>query len=653
MRPDAAAAISALLLVPLLLLFAACEFIEQNPPPNIPATVIAEGSTVAAEAATVVAEGSTVAAEAAADAKQAVATVVALVTPQPQPTSTRAVPTPTPPPTPTPLPPTPTPTEDPPPTVAPVTVGEDHNETIVTSLGQQVDVTVTGFHQNHMQSDQLVLAINTAERLLDVPYPSPRVTLQRVGEVHGGFCGNNGMSYAPRLDDDPYVINGSVMSLKVDDECDDAFRTIAHEVAHSWFHHNEPADWIDEGLASAIEQQVVQAIAPGEVVYPPVTWCRNYPNISELVAAGPDRIYEDPYSGYGCHYTLGDGIFGELKNLYGDSAFNARIAYLTRRAEGETKPAHTIDNIRATLGDDPDALEIINRWYGGQPEMRKFLHLDVVQWTFPPTTDGDYLHFAGRTTEPGLVHNFVLGENPFCSQFNLYRNVVGQEWVTSLSDPLPVGWTRSEVSAIVVINDLIDPGTGEFSVTARINDRSISEIPELSLVVRSRVEPDESSTCAGSESYSQVAVSQGEIPAQLKVYKDYHWDTIEWIYPPTITGNTLRFVGKAAPQTISLEDIDGYCSQFSFYERDENGHHFLDYLNLLLPGDRFWSGPLTGEVTSYTMGEDGTFDAIVTLTSNALAGYQNPVLVVTTLAVQDESTNLCENWDVLSAVDIR
>ena len=64
--------------VVLLLLSAACGFLEQNPPPNIPATIVAEG-------ATVVAEGATVAAEAAAEARVAVATVVALVTPEPRP----------------------------------------------------------------------------------------------------------------------------------------------------------------------------------------------------------------------------------------------------------------------------------------------------------------------------------------------------------------------------------------------------------------------------------------------------------------------------------------------------------------------------------------------------------------------------------------
>ena len=54
----------------------------------------------------------------------------------------------------------------------------------------------------------------------------------------------------------------------------------------------------------------------------------------------------------------------------------------------------------------------------------RYFHLDAVEWTFPPTIDGDYMHFAGRTREPGLVHDFILGDDPYCSQFTLYRNVI-------------------------------------------------------------------------------------------------------------------------------------------------------------------------------------------------------------------------------------
>ena len=79
-------------------------------------------------------------------------------------------------------------------------------ETFTTSLGQTVDATVSGFEDGSLRFDQLVLAINEGERLLGVPYPSPIVTMRRVTEVSGGFCGNNQTNYAPRYAGDSYAI---------------------------------------------------------------------------------------------------------------------------------------------------------------------------------------------------------------------------------------------------------------------------------------------------------------------------------------------------------------------------------------------------------------------------------------------------------------
>ena len=104
---------------------------------------------------------------------------------------------------------------------------------------------------------------------------------------------------------------------------------------------------------------------------------------------------------------------------------------------------------------------IINRWYDGQPEMRKYRHLDAVRWTFPPTIDGDYLHFAGTTDQPELVQDFVLGKDPYCSQFSLYNDTGKQKWVASVTDPLLAGWSHADSSKVVTINHHISPETGE------------------------------------------------------------------------------------------------------------------------------------------------------------------------------------------------
>ena len=870
------AAISGLLLMPLLLFCAACDLIDGTPPPNIPATVAAEVEETAAtvveeveetaatvveeveeSAATVVEEVEETAATVVEEVEETAATVSALLTPEPPPTPSPPPPTvqptptsePTPPPTetsptepvatatPTPTPATPTPISSPSPepvmptplrttptpesadgteptlaptapqitlplpTLAPVIPFGSRAETITTSLGREVDATVAGFVDSSLRFDQLIQAINEAERLLGAPFPSPRVNMQKVREVAGGFCGNNQMSYALRYLGDPYVVDGSVISLRIDDECDETFLTIAHEVAHTWFHGNDPADWIDEGLANAIEAQVVRAKLQDRVFYPPVTYCQSLGNLSELERGAPSRISQDPYSGYGCYYSLGDGIFGELREFHGDSGFNQRIARLARRSENETDRAHTIDDVRSVLGDNPQALEIINRWYEGQPEMRKYRHLDAVDWTFPPTIDGEYLlfagritppdavhdfvigddlqcsqfslgegisnlewvqsvsrplpagrthhqdsrvitinhhinpdtgefrftaiilnnalagdqelslsikervatgsdgrclesinyaqipvafgsipqelkqaayfhldavdwtspptidgeylHFAGRTTEPGLVHNLVLGNDPFCSQFALFRNIINQERVATFSDPLSVGWSHGEVPKVVVVNDQINPGTGEFSVTARINDPGLSQIAELSLLIKSRATVGANNLCGASDNYSQIAVSLGEIPNELKVTRHYHLDAIHWTNPPAISGASLTFAGIAEPGSIGLESKDGYCGQFSLYWRDESGYHRIASLAPLLPNNMHWTNPQAAEMVEGWTYTDGKFNATARLSPDLLSQYRNLILVVSTAAAVDPITNLCGESDVLSAIDIQ
>ena len=636
--------------VSLLLAFAACELLDQTPPPNIPATVVAEG-------ATVVAEGATVAAEAAAEAKEAVATVIAIVTPEPQRPGSRSVATPQASPTPAPtLPPDPAPTPTPQPsrlTGQQVITADERSETITTLLGQQVDATVSGFADTPVRIDQLVQAINDEERLLGLPYPAPEVTLRHVSEVEGGFCGQNQPIYAPRLEGDPYLMESAVISIRIDDDCTRPFNTIAHEVAHTWFHGNDPAHWIDEGLANAIELQVVAGTQPGEVQYPPVTYCRDYTNIGELEQATPPRSGEDQYGGFSCNYSLGDGIFGALLDHYGDNAFNARVAQLARSPASATRKAHAIEDIRQFLGDDASSLEIINRWYAGQPVMRKYRHLDAVEWTFPPTIDGEYLHLAGTTDQSGVVHDFVPGEDQFCSQFALGKGISDEEWVHDVSPPLQAGRAHHEDSRVVTINHDIDPITGRFHITAKILANALADIRDLSLSVKERVTAGEDGLCNESINFAQIAVSIGQIPAELKVSEHYHLDAIEWIVPPTFRGQTLTFRGRAQPGTIALEWRDGYCGQFSFYEHDGIGYHYIDSLNPFLPGSQNWIGLITGEGSNYHIAEDGTFEATASLPSNALSGYDNLVLVVTTPAAVDPASGRCGASDVLSAIDIQ
>ncbi len=595
-------------------------------------------------------------------------------------------------------------------------------------------------------------------------------------------------------------MESSLIEIRVDNVCDDTFATIAHEAAHTWFHGNDPADWIDEGLANAMEAQVVSANQSDEIAYPPVTYCRNYVNINELELDNPFRESNDPYTDFRCNYSLGDGIFGALREYYGDSEFNQRIAQLARRSTNTTKQEHTIADIRKTLGDDGPAIEIVNLWYEGQPEMRKYrhqdavawtlpptidgeylhfhgvtdipelvhdfgigedpycsqfvlregigkeewvnnvsrplpagrthhegsrvitinheidpdtgsfqvtakilgnalsgirdlslsvnervivgadrvcdesinysqvpvvtgkiptelkvaqyFHLDAVEWTFLPTIDGDYLHFAGKTREPGLVHNFVLGNDSYCSQFSLYRNVINQDLVATIRDPLLVGWSSNDVPEVIVVNDNINPATGEFSVTALINDHRVLEIPELSLLVESRIEVGDDELCAQGDTYSQVRVSVGEIPSELKIAKHYHQDAIEWIGTPTIKGDLLTLQGMVEVGVINLQWRNEYCGQMSLFERDERGYHRIASIASLLPDNRKWSNPQAAELVEGWTYTDGKFKATARLSSDLLLRHGALILVVRTATTVDKTTQLCGDSEVLSAVDI-
>ena len=107
-----------------------------------------------------------------------------------------------------------------------------------------------------------------------------------------------------------------MIRLRVDNKCDDTFGSIAHEVAHTWFHGSDAADWIDEGLANSIENQMKESNPEAGVLYPPVTYCASYRNIKKLEMSAPTRDASSEASGFSCNYQLGDGIFGALREYF-------------------------------------------------------------------------------------------------------------------------------------------------------------------------------------------------------------------------------------------------------------------------------------------------------------------------------------------------
>ena len=278
---------------------------------------------------------------------------------------------------------------------------------------------------------------------------------------------------------------------------------------------------------------------------------------------------------------------------------------------------------------------------------------DAVTWDFPPTIDGNYIHFAGRTGRPGLLQEFILGDNPYCSQFHLYRGPGQREWIGDIAEPLPVGWHYEEVPKIAVVNGSINPDTGEFSITARINDESVAGTRNLYLAVESRALLGSDGFCLPSNTYSETPVAYGNIPDGLESTRHFHLDAIQWVDPPAITGDTMRFAGKASPGLVRLTWQEGYCSQLHLYDLTESGYHYIDSINPLLPSGRFWTDSVTAEVTSQRTESDGTFEATVKLSGNALRNYRNPVLAVDAQSVLESTTIQCGDSDTLSAIDVR
>ena len=577
--------------------------------------------------------------------KLALATIASTERPQTTPVVTRRMATP--------VPPRATSTALPTvsPTLVPLETASKVARTVNTSLGQRVDITVEGFAENRLRFNQLVQIINEEEQLLDVPFPAPRVSMRRVSQLPGGFCGHNQMSYESRYQGDPYIVEASVIRLRVDSECDETFGSLAHEVAHTWFHGSDAADWIDEGLANSIEYQIKEANPETAEEYPPITYCASYRNISELESAVPIRDASTEASGFSCNYRLGDGIFGGLMEHFGADEFDRRVAKLARRSENRTNRSYTVKDVREALGADGKSRGIIDLWYEGEPEMRIYRHLDQVTYTYPPTLDGEYLYFAGRIQQPELIHDFVLGNDPYCSQFHLFSGLADREYLGSIADPLPVGWHHDTIPKLVVINSEVNSATGDFQVTARVNDLTLLKAKDLSLQTGSRVTEGADQKCKEDTHFSQVKIAPGTITDEFKQVRYYHQETVLWAQPPRVKDFSLTLAGVAPPGTLSLEWKERSCSQFLLYEFDSRGYTRVATVYPMLPAGHTWNTIPDAEVTSGKVYSDGRFEAMIEIWDKNLLSHDHLVLVVRAETRKD-NTNTCLTGEVMGTARI-
>ena len=539
--------------------------------------------------------------------------------------------------------------------VKPVNLPNHRRDIVTTDMGQRIIVDVRGFRDSPLRYRQLVTIIEEIESLLQMPYPAPHVTMRQVRTLAREFCGRNQIEYLPRVSGDPYRVQQSNIRIKIDEDCDDTYSSIVHETAHTWFHGNEY--WVDEGLANVVENIIVQRHKPDQASpYPPQTYCKTYANIAALEHANPPRQYAGPASGVACNYRLGDGIFGALHQHHGESRFLQMAGKLARGPQEQKNFRHNVTTVHTVMGIDATATAIINDWYSGQPQMRRYQHLDLVEWDQPPTIDGEYIHLSGHLAQPGLIKNLILGDHPYCSQFTIYdEDAPG--WDASLSDPLPVGWYWDEKPEAIITNYEIDESDGWFSVTARINDDTILQKRELSLTIDERVHAGADGYCKPGLTYAETEILRGPVADHLKAETHHHLDAIRWDSPPAIISApngslTVSISGQAQPNTVNVTHIEGFCSQFDVYEYDEFGYHYIDSVRPMLPNNQRWTDDSIADIISGDGWDDGRFEAVIQFDA-VISRLQNPLLVIRNKAQRKPNTDECEDADAIGVVELQ
>ena len=208
--------------------------------------------------------------------------------------------------------------------------------------------------------DLLESSVRSAERFMNIPFPTDQVTLQFTKlNVTEGYRGSFMPSFPggtvqilPRYDQHALVTThyspGNEKELA---------EIIAHEVAHYYWHHH--ASWIDEGMAETLESHI-----ENDRVGTPVALsgpeCRWYPAIIFLENHSPPLT---EYAKFLCNYTLGQSLFLAIEASIGKEEFiqGARRLYKTRTAPH-------IESVRAAFPNSGDTPEIIKYHYYGDPD---------------------------------------------------------------------------------------------------------------------------------------------------------------------------------------------------------------------------------------------------------------------------------------------
>ena len=117
----------------------------------------------------------------------------------------------------------------------------------------------------------------------------------------------------------------------------------------------------------------------------------------------------------------------------------------------------------------------------GELKAPKHYHSDAVDWTTPPTLNGNTLAFAGKAEPGGITLEWQDG---YCSQFAFYEHDErGYHYIASLNPLLPDGryWTGEITGEVTDYRSYAD---GAFEATANMRDGALSGYLNPVLVVR-------------------------------------------------------------------------------------------------------------------------------------------------------------------------
>ena len=225
--------------------------------------------------------------------------------------------------------------------------------------------------------DLLENAVRSAERFMDVPFPTDQVTLRFTElNVPKGYAGTFGadtfsggqVQILPTYDQHTRMTThyspGNEKHLA---------EIIAHEVAHYYWHHQ--ANWINEGMADTLSSYIEndRVNTPIALSKPP---CSTYRSIIELEIDSPKP---SEFSKFLCNYSMGQSLLLDLRDILGNQEFIQSVRRLYK-----TRTAPHIESVKSAFPNSSETREVINQHYYGDanPQSIKPSHqLPIVQLT--------------------------------------------------------------------------------------------------------------------------------------------------------------------------------------------------------------------------------------------------------------------------------